>query len=1081
MASFLSCGGGGVEDEEGTAEAPPNTPSPLLPSDTEPIGLSFADNGRALVISGLLPAPIKANVMLSYRTARRSVTVTTGNGGGGNSGANISEHEVRLSEAASCEMTDNARSVYFSDENVQVHVELLENGHLNTITPSARSSSSSSNGCGVWASLRVHLAIKSASTTTLVTGANSSANCSTPPPDDGSSADKVAPQPEAGGKMQHPQQQGQGQQGQGQQQQQSGADSEICEITPLYLWLELDCNQAWTRSSDLRVYQNGFNSWAPTCAKGGSERQGLPPLGARWAVAEATKLIHNRASPQWGRAGLISHLVTCMSNTSATAADFNSATVPGGNSGCDEAFLHGILAGFIDHTVSINEFFWDPRTRCLLCQLELGAPLPIPQAFPPVVAVSSTLPSSDYSATTTAAATAAAATTTSVSQAWLTTSPLVFGRGQVQSLLRIYADATMVTCSRDAAAGTVTASNQPLGPRPIAKTAPVGWCSWYEYYTKVTADRMLDNTEALARYAHDMPETAGVGLVQLDDGYQLHIGDWLDCQPRKFPNGLAPVVSRIRQAGLQAGIWVAPFIAGGGSKVWNEHPEWFLRTARGQPVRALWNPAWNYTGDLTNYALDTTHPGALAYLTRVFAVLVDLGISMFKIDFTAAAILPGVRFDRNATRAEAFRRGVAAVRAGAPEAFILGCGAPLGASVGLVDGMRVSADTENVWRPGWFNRLVASHVGLPSVQYQLQSDLGRQWMDRHWWTNDPDVVIPRAHDTYLSQGQVQAQLTVVGMLGGMLLFSDDLRQLDTERLQMMRQISPTSRLGARVVDLMDSQFPSQLALGERGGVGGGVVSFLNWHLSRPHEWTVNATMLQRAATVLGLQGWCSDTVSPPHASSSGDKTVDDGAVAVSSPKAAVKTPMSDTSNPHNCTLTAPDALLWDFWGTRPVPLDSVVKVAPTGVCALLVVPRGKVGCPQLLGTDFGLCALADGRIIAEYRDEGALTEANATAAAAAATASAAASAPAAASVPTSDATTIVTGTGMSMRNGRLWFLLPPGCAPFLGATDGCVVELRPDAAVANAVVMHVRVSAALPLDAKWMVSIGATKPTTSIV
>ena len=51
-----------------------------------------------------------------------------------------------------------------------------------------------------------------------------------------------------------------------------------------------------------------------------------------------------------------------------------------------------------------------------------------------------------------------------------------------------------------------------------------------------------------------------VDVVQLDDGYQAEIGDWLVLSDR-FAS-LRAVVDSIRRAGRRAGIWVAPFLVG---------------------------------------------------------------------------------------------------------------------------------------------------------------------------------------------------------------------------------------------------------------------------------------------------------------------------------------------------------------------------------------------------------------------------------------------------------------------------------------------------------------------------------------
>ena len=83
----------------------------------------------------------------------------------------------------------------------------------------------------------------------------------------------------------------------------------------------------------------------------------------------------------------------------------------------------------------------------------------------------------------------------------------------------------------------------------------------------------------------------------------------------------------------------------------------------------------------------------LAWLAELAQTAVQQwGYRVLKLDFLYAAALPGVRHDAGATRAQALRRGLQAIRDGAGDAFLLGCGCPFGPAVGLVDGMRIGLD-----------------------------------------------------------------------------------------------------------------------------------------------------------------------------------------------------------------------------------------------------------------------------------------------------------------------------------------------------------------------------------------------------
>jgi alpha-galactosidase len=160
-----------------------------------------------------------------------------------------------------------------------------------------------------------------------------------------------------------------------------------------------------------------------------------------------------------------------------------------------------------------------------------------------------------------------------------------------------------------------------------------------------------------------------------------------------------------------------------------EHPEWLVRTETGPPVLALHN--WGQD----TYPLDVTHPGAQDYLTSVFRQAIDIGIDFFKIDFVYAAALDGRRYDASLTSGQAYRHGLAHLRSVlGPEPYLLGCGAPLLPSVGMVDAMRVSADTAPLWAPEHGDMSLA---GGQSAELSVHA---RSYQHGRHWVNDPDCL-----------------------------------------------------------------------------------------------------------------------------------------------------------------------------------------------------------------------------------------------------------------------------------------------------------------------------------------------------
>lgn len=254
-------------------------------------------------------------------------------------------------------------------------------------------------------------------------------------------------------------------------------------------------------------------------------------------------------------------------------------------------------------------------------------------------------------------------------------------------------------------------------PRP----APTVWCSWYHYFTAVTTEDVTENLWAMDRLGLDLD------VVQLDDGYQRAIGDWLELSTRF--ESLPGIASRIHDHGRRAGIWVAPFLVADDSRVAREHPEWLV-TGEDSPV----DPGRNWHRRLA--VLDVTHPEVQEHLHTVFATLRSHGFDYIKIDFVYAGAVEGRRRE-DISAIDAYRHGLRLIRDAIGDAYLLGCGAPLLPSIGLVDAMRVSPDTGP-------NRLPPDgDLSQPSSLAATITGQARAFAHGRFWINDPDCLIVR--------------------------------------------------------------------------------------------------------------------------------------------------------------------------------------------------------------------------------------------------------------------------------------------------------------------------------------------------
>ena len=349
--------------------------------------------------------------------------------------------------------------------------------------------------------------------------------------------------------------------------------------------------------------------------------------------------------------------------------------------------------------------------------------------------------------------------------------------------------------------GLLTAVAARLGEhhQPLTFTAPPsGWCSWYCFGPKVTAKQVLDNLDVIAR---DIP---GLRYIQIDDGYQPAMGDWLETG-NAFGGQVQTVLKQIRDRGFEPAIWVAPFIAEEGSNLFKEHPGWFVKDEAGQPLRAdrVTFGGWR-RGPW--YALDGTHPEAQKFLEDTFRTLrQDWGCTYFKLDANFWGAMHGGRFhDPRATRIEAYRRGMAAVLRGTRDGFVLGCNHPIWPSIGVIHGSRSSHDIRRDWK---------------RITDTARQNLSRNWQNGRLWWNDPDAIVLTGE---LSEEEFRFHATAIYASGGMILSGDDLTTITPARLAMLKKLQPPTGRAARFAD-------TAMAIGEVD-LGGGRRAYclLNW-------------------------------------------------------------------------------------------------------------------------------------------------------------------------------------------------------------------------------------------------------------
>ena len=139
-----------------------------------------------------------------------------------------------------------------------------------------------------------------------------------------------------------------------------------------------------------------------------------------------------------------------------------------------------------------------------------------------------------------------------------------------------------------------------------------------------TEERILQEID----YAAEM----NMELFVLDDGWEQAHGMWTYNKER-LPNGLTPLISRMKEHNMIPGIWFSPMGIDSLSERFRQHPNWVIRRTDGRPILAQWDqPVFDYVGPFAELFLDDCKK------------LIDQGIRYFKWDAinTFNSALPGL-------------------------------------------------------------------------------------------------------------------------------------------------------------------------------------------------------------------------------------------------------------------------------------------------------------------------------------------------------------------------------------------------------------------------------------------------------
>ena len=287
-----------------------------------------------------------------------------------------------------------------------------------------------------------------------------------------------------------------------------------------------------------------------------------------------------------------------------------------------------------------------------------------------------------------------------------------------------------------------------------------GYTSWYNYYQNINENIILRDLQSIDER---------FDLFQIDDGYETFVGDWLDVDKEKFPNGLEGIVKEAHQKGLMAGLWLAPLVAEEKSVLYQTRKDLFKKESNGEIIKC----GGNWSGF---YALDLDNAEARDYIKKCLEHYMEMGFDFFKLDFLYSTNL-GLYDGRS--RAMVTSDTYEFLREVLKDKLILGCGANMMQAYKQFDYMRVGPDMSLKFDDVWYMRHL--HRERISTKLTVQNTMTRFIFDGHLFGNDPDVFLLRNENNFLSEDQKYALLMINALYGSVFMASDNFADYDEKK------------------------------------------------------------------------------------------------------------------------------------------------------------------------------------------------------------------------------------------------------------------------------------------------------------
>lgn len=307
-----------------------------------------------------------------------------------------------------------------------------------------------------------------------------------------------------------------------------------------------------------------------------------------------------------------------------------------------------------------------------------------------------------------------------------------------------------------------------------------GYCSWYQFWDRVTADNFEQAVREFPQFEKGTPSA----LLQLDDGFEDMPGNWEENE--RFAGRLAGFPKDIRKAGYLPGIWLAPTAVLESAPFIKGHPERVQRNAKGEPCVRFSN--WNRcsagecadSGEVPDhypektYFLEPDRPDVREFIKDLIRRFTGMGWKYLKLDFLYALSTSRCSYDKKKTGFETLRELFGIMREAAGEdTWICSCTGGISRyALGYADSTRVGGDTG---------------ADFASVKDNLW-DYFMGTCTNRWWQCDPDVFYMRKERTGLNEEESRLVTGTIGYTGGCFQTSDYPSQWEEEAGSLIRSI-----------------------------------------------------------------------------------------------------------------------------------------------------------------------------------------------------------------------------------------------------------------------------------------------------